>query len=155
MEYPSNGSPRRCLANARPVGSVTPSKTNRPVSPIRADPANRPPPADSAQPGRQSLALWMSAVVLILVGCRDDDPAPTTPAASVPAFLIDEDSRTHHFGAVVSRPGKTLLHRFRLANATGHPVRLAQVINRKSCCGEIKVGATTLPPGDRPRSSSS
>ena len=87
----------------------------------------------------------MSIVALTIAGCRDDEPvAPTTPVA---ATLIDDDARTHHFGAVVSRPGKTLEHRFRLANTTSHAIKLADVINRKSCCGAIKVGAMALPPG--------
>jgi len=97
--------------------------------------------------GTKARALSVWAVALIVAGCLGNDPTPITTVASAPAFLIDEDSRTHHFGAIVSRPGKTLIHRFRLANATDHPVRLAQVINRKSCCGEIQVGATTIPPG--------
>ena len=72
---------------------------------------------------------------------------PPPPSKSEPP-LIDEESRTHHFGPVVSNAVRKLSHRYRLANATRHDIRISNLINQKPCCGELRVGKTTLAPGD-------
>jgi hypothetical protein len=41
-----------------------------------------------------------------------------------------------------------MVHRYRLANTTRHDVKIVDVINRKTCCGIIRVGALALRPGD-------
>ena len=62
--------------------------------------------------------------------------------------MIAEESRSHHFGAVVSRPGLKLKHDYRLLNTSNHDVRVVEMVNRKPCCGEVRVGKTLLHPND-------
>ena len=62
--------------------------------------------------------------------------------------LLDEASRTHHFGDVVSGSGRKLTHSYRLVNAGEFDVKVVQLINRKPCCGEVRIGKTMLHPGD-------
>jgi hypothetical protein len=68
--------------------------------------------------------------------------------APVEASLIDEGAMAHDFGPVVSRPGRKLDHRYHLRNATAHDVTIVNVINRKTCCGIVRVGKTLLHSGD-------
>ena len=63
-------------------------------------------------------------------------------------LLIDEESCSHHFGAVISKPGRKLKHAYRLTNTTGQDVKVLELVNRKPCCGEIRVGKSMLHPGD-------
>jgi hypothetical protein len=48
---------------------------------------------------------------------------------------------------VVSRPGRKLKHGYTLTNPTDSPIHVLQVVNRKTCCGEVQINTTTLPPG--------
>jgi hypothetical protein len=91
------------------------------------------------------LVLW-SAVA----GCRPVDRSlVVVPAASDPeGYLIDKDSRAHHFGAVVSRPGRKLSHGYRLVNTTKHDIKIVGLVNRRPCCGEGRVGGSILHAGD-------
>lgn len=73
---------------------------------------------------------------------------PLANSAQAEASLIDEDSRTHDFGAVIARPGRKLEHRYRLENGTQHEVKIVNVINRKTCCGIVSAGKLRLRPGE-------
>jgi hypothetical protein len=76
-------------------------------------------------------------------------PPPTaTESTAASAPLIAEESRSHHFGAVISKSGLKLKHGYRLVNATKHDVKVRDLINRRPCCGEVRVGKATLHSGD-------
>lgn len=62
--------------------------------------------------------------------------------------MIAEADRRHDFGAVIARPGRVMTHAYRLTNATGHDLKLAEPINRKPCCGVIKLDKSSLRPGE-------
>ncbi len=96
---------------------------------------------------------WPSLGILIIavVGCDDrgqTDIAPPNESAAASATLIGEESRSHHFGAVISKSGLKLKHGYRLVNTTKHDVKVTNLVNRKPCCGEVRIGKTMLHPGD-------
>jgi hypothetical protein len=97
-----------------------------------------------------SLRAACCFLVLALVGCGDVGNRPNTSSSpsQVEATLIDEPSRTHDFGSVVSRSGRTLVHRYRLNNTTGRDVKIVEVVNRKPCCGTVGASKTVLHPGE-------
>jgi hypothetical protein len=97
-----------------------------------------------------SLLAACSFLVLALVGCGDvgNHPSTSSSPSQVEATLIDEPSRTHDFGSVVSRSGRTLVHRYRLNNTTGRDVKIVEVVNRKTCCGTVAISKTLLHPGE-------
>jgi hypothetical protein len=89
------------------------------------------------------------AIAVLTAGCADGDRGQAlTPPSNLEPRLIDSESSTHHFGVVISPTSRKLEHRYRLANSTGHDVRIVELVNRKPCCGELHVGKTTLRPGD-------
>jgi hypothetical protein len=73
---------------------------------------------------------------------------PPPQVATVDAPLIDDDSSTHHFGAVVGKSNPKLKHEYRLVNTTNHDINIVELINRKPCCGELQLGKSLLHPGD-------
>ncbi len=98
---------------------------------------------------------WGMAALLALTtaGCIGGAGAKAPPAVaeggvgSAPP-LIDQDSSSHDFGAVISLSGRKLIHRYPLSNASSHEVRIVDLVNRKPCCGELHLGKTTLAPGE-------
>jgi hypothetical protein len=72
---------------------------------------------------------------------------PPPKNGNVGASLVEEESRAHHFGAVVSSASRTLRHTYRLANSTSHDVKIVEIVNRKPCCGDVRVSTTILHPG--------
>jgi hypothetical protein len=91
------------------------------------------------------------ALVALVGGCVDSTRERilrSPPAAETEPPLIDRESRTHHFGAVISSTDRKLVHRYRLANSAKHDIRIVELINRKPCCGDLSTGKTTLRPGD-------
>ncbi len=75
-------------------------------------------------------------------------PPPPNESTAASATLIGEESRSHHFGAVISKSGLKLKHAYRLLNTTKHDVKVTNLVNRKPCCGEVRIGKTMLHPGD-------
>ena len=75
-------------------------------------------------------------------------PPPTNESTAASATLIGEESRSHHFGAVISKSGLKLKHGYRLVNTTKHDVKVTSLVNRKPCCGALRIGKTMLHPGD-------
>lgn len=61
--------------------------------------------------------------------------------------LIDKAERKHDFGLVVSKGDSRRSHSYHMSNQTGRTVSLLDVVNRKACCGLVRVGKTELPPG--------
>lgn len=63
--------------------------------------------------------------------------------------LIAEAEREYDFGDVIASPGRRLEHRYRLTNATPRDVKILKVINRKTCCGIVRLEPeeATLRPG--------
>jgi len=85
--------------------------------------------------------------------CRRDAASPPPPDefdanASLSKFLISRSDRQHDFGAVIGAQGKKREHQYRLVNTTDREVKILNVVNRKTCCGIVKVGPTTLKPGE-------
>jgi hypothetical protein len=62
--------------------------------------------------------------------------------------LIAAESRSHHFGAVISKPGLKLKHAYRLINTSNHDIRIVELVNRQPCCGEVGIGKRVLRPGE-------
>jgi hypothetical protein len=81
-------------------------------------------------------------------GCGDAQhiAPPPIDAGIASASLIGDSSRFHHFGAVISEPGRKLEYSYQLRNKTRHAIKIVEVVNRKPCCGEIGIGKTTLEP---------
>ncbi len=75
-------------------------------------------------------------------------PHTATESTAVSAPLIAEESRSHHFGAVISKSGLKLKHAYRLVNTTKHDIKVVDLVNLKPCCGEVRIGKTILHPGD-------
>ena len=88
----------------------------------------------------------------LLVGCgaRPEVTAKPSarPAAKLEPALIAEADREHDFSPVIGRPGQKFTHRYHLTNTTGGVVTLTDIINRKTCCGIVTVGGSTLKPGE-------
>jgi hypothetical protein len=89
-------------------------------------------------------------LLTVLAGCGRESTNPNIREHESEAkpSLIAEADRQHDFGAVIGRPGRKMVHRYRLANTTRHDVKIVDVINRKTCCGIIRVGTLALRPGD-------
>jgi len=84
------------------------------------------------------------------VGCADRDPG-TAPGISGEADeppLLDRESSSFHFGPVIHKAGRKLVHPYRIANSAKHPIKVVDIVNRKPCCGEVQIGKTTLAPGE-------
>ncbi|MGO9471240.1 MAG: hypothetical protein ACLQVF_44690 [Isosphaeraceae bacterium] len=79
---------------------------------------------------------------------RRISPPPPDESAAARAPLIAEESRSHHFGAVISKSGLKLKHAYRLVNTTKHDIKVTNLVNRRPCCGEVRIGKTMLHPGD-------
>jgi hypothetical protein len=96
--------------------------------------------------------LICSAVILltILAGCVQESANLNDRDSESDAnpSLIAKDYRQHDFGVVVGKPEQKLSHRYRLANATPHDIKIVDIINRKPCCGIVRIGMSTLRPGD-------
>jgi hypothetical protein len=100
-------------------------------------------------------------MIAAFAGCgmdrKEDDsgPLPDDPglvARGEPARLsrhplIPLDETTFHFGTVLTSPGRTLTHSYRLANSTGDPITITTVENLKPCCGTIELERSTVLPG--------
>ena len=91
---------------------------------------------------------WI-AFAIALAGCtkQQDEPSPP-PLGNIKSLLIHNESREHHFGIVIGGRNRRLTHRYHLANATGHNVKIVDIINRKPCCGVIHAEKTELGLGD-------
>ena len=83
-----------------------------------------------------------------MVGSQPPPPPKNADGTQADAPLIADEARSHHFGAVISGSGKKLKHAYRLANATNHEIKFVDLVNRKPCCGDVRIGTTTLRPGD-------
>ena len=94
------------------------------------------------------IALAVTSV-LATPGCGElpRDAGDAYAATSV-RTLIDEADRRHDFGVVVGKAGARRTHRYRLTNRTGRVVTLLNVINHKTCCGQVQVGRRELAPGE-------
>jgi len=79
----------------------------------------------------------------------DSSTPPPLEITGAVAPLIAADSRSHHFGPVISKADRKLTHAYHLDNKTKRDVRIVELVNRKPCCGEIGVGQKVLRPGDR------
>lgn len=96
-------------------------------------------------------SIWVTFAALSLAaGCVPGigpivEPPWDEPSSSA---LIEAEAATHHFGTVISRPGKVLTHRYRLANTSARPIRFLGVENRKPCCGTIAPVEPELAPGE-------
>ena len=92
-----------------------------------------------------------SLVILpvLLAGYADDPPrfGPRDDAREPEPSLIAEADRQHDFGVVVASSGRKLNHVYRLANTTSRELKIVDVINRKTCCGEILAEDVKLLPG--------
>ena len=101
-------------------------------------------------PPRIRVILPSFLLLAILSGCAQspwsDDLIEPEPAAT--RSLIAEADREHDFGPVIANPGRKIEHRYRLTNVTQQDVKILNVINRKTCCGIVRVEKTTLHPGD-------
>ena len=101
-------------------------------------------------PPRLHVILPSLLLLAVLAGC-DQSPAGSglgEPEPEAKPSLIAEADREHDFGPVIASPGRKVEHRYRLRNATQQDVQLLNVINRKTCCGIVRVEKTTLHPGD-------
>ena len=101
-------------------------------------------------PLRLHVILPCSLLLAILAGCDRSltgiESGESKPKAE--PSLIAEADREFDFGDVIASPGRKLEHRYRLLNATQRDVKILDVINRKSCCGMVRVGKSILRPGD-------
>jgi hypothetical protein len=100
--------------------------------------------------GNMAVSFRIAAILLVcptLAGCGDVQHIARPARAGIASeSLIDDISRSHHFGAVISEPGRKLEHSYPLRNKTRHAIKIVDVVNRKPCCGEIRIGRTTLEP---------
>lgn len=90
------------------------------------------------------------ALLVLGVGCGQPRSEPTVgpPRPEPSGALIDEKAAAHDFGPIVSRPGLKLEHSYHLRNESARDVAIRQVVNRKTCCGAVRVGKTLLRAGD-------
>ena len=93
-----------------------------------------------------------SRPLLPVVGKSLPSSRPTQEKRSVVVALIDEEAKTHHFGAVVSDPSRKLKHIYHLVNSTHRKITIVDVINGKPCCGEVSTGKKELDPGTKRKS---
>jgi hypothetical protein len=100
----------------------------------------------TAFPVRLSNLLPVFLATLVASGCRN--APPEGPRVEAKPTLIAETDRRHHFGTVVSRPGRTASHSYRLVNTTANVVNLLNVINRKTCCGSVRAEKLRLGCGE-------
>jgi hypothetical protein len=82
-------------------------------------------------------------------------PAPDVAVAIIPPpgrapepVLIGSELRTHNFGAVVSNANRKLTHSYRLRNSEQRRIEIVDLVNRKPCCGELRLSQNVLEPGD-------
>jgi hypothetical protein len=105
-------------------------------------------------PGLRQQGSTLGIVAIAVGGRGDGGQAYTTThrstgaATEASALLIGEESRSHHFGAVISGSGKKLKHAYRLANSAARDVKIVGLANLKPCCGEVRIGPTRLQPGE-------
>ena len=88
--------------------------------------------------------------VLFFCGC-DSRPVATVSHVEQthsPQTLISDEDRRFSFGTIISKPGRQVVHRYRLANPTSREVQILDLVNRKSCCGVIVVGSKKIRPGE-------
>ena len=106
-------------------------------------------PPGGASMRRLPRANWLLlAFAVWLSGCERMHPTPSTRVAESEPVLIVPEATTHHFGAVSSFSARTMTHRYRLSNAGHHEIKIVQLVNRKPCCGAVRVERTVLRPGD-------
>jgi hypothetical protein len=70
------------------------------------------------------------------------------PKSEVLTDVIDESPSSFSFGIVISEPGLKLTHDYVLRNTTHHDIKITNLVNLKSCCGEIRLGRSLLRPGE-------
>lgn len=100
--------------------------------------------------GAGSLRNLTGVITLLAIfgaGCGHPNPKSDDGQATA-AVLIDDAAASHDFGPVISRMGRKLDHQYSLRNQTSHDVTIVNVINRKTCCGTVRVGKRILHPGD-------
>jgi len=101
-------------------------------------------------PPRRHVTLPSFLLLAVLAGCERspsrNDFGESEPKAK--PFLIAEADRECDLGPVIASPGRKLEHRYRLSNATQHDVTILNVVNHKTCCGDVRVGKWILRPGD-------
>jgi hypothetical protein len=79
---------------------------------------------------------------------RHRAPPRASAEAEASAPLIAEEARSHHFGAVISKPGLKLKHAYRLVNTSKGDIKVLELVNRRPCCGEVRIGKTLLHSGE-------
>jgi hypothetical protein len=91
----------------------------------------------------------LAAFAIAVFGCdrRDHPSAAYLDKMNADLPLLCEESH-HHFGAVLGKSGRKLVHAYRMVNTTSHDIKIVELANRKPCCGEVRVGKTMLHPGD-------
>lgn len=88
---------------------------------------------------------------IVVLGCGESSQKPgwSGPRKHLDeSALIAESERRHDFGLLVSRPGRTKSHVYRLVNDTEYSVRFVSIINRKACCGRVRADRSGLGPGE-------
>jgi hypothetical protein len=89
-------------------------------------------------------------LLAIAAGCGRSQVSvsPAGLEAEANPALIVESARQHDFGAVIARPGRKMVHPYRLVNSSGQEVNILEVINRNTCCGIVRARTGILRPGD-------
>ena len=89
-------------------------------------------------------------LLTLLPGCGRQFNGTTTEESQPEQkpTLIAEEDREHDFGTVIGKPGQKMGHRYHLTNTTRQDVKIVNVINRKTCCGVVKVGPLMIRPGE-------
>jgi hypothetical protein len=99
-----------------------------------------------------SSSVRLATILLVcpaFAGCNEGYHVALPSVARIASEpLFDELSRSHHFGAVISEPGRKLKYNHVLRNKSRHAIRIVDLVNRKPCCGEIHLGKNTLEPGE-------
>ena len=97
--------------------------------------------------------LHVTLFLALIAGCDDTSTGTISGEleSNAELLLISRTDREHDFGAVIGRPGLKLEHRYRLANVTGHDVKIVDVINRKTCCGIVRCAAADTQAWQRDR----
>ncbi len=95
----------------------------------------------------------LSLILVVGVGCSDNRQADVAAIraaelAAKPRSALEVAEPVHHVGSVVGMAGRRIEHRFAVVNRSQGPVAIAEVVNRKPCCGEVAVDRTSLAPGE-------
>jgi hypothetical protein len=95
---------------------------------------------------------WHGMALILLSGCVPTGAPPLESArGSEPprvSLLIADVDRSFDFGPVVARPGAQRVHHYQLLNDTLDAITITDVINRKPCCGALRLDKAALAPGE-------